>query len=119
VLVYDFPQLAQGKAIPYGTYDVAQDRAVGNVGVTHDTAEFAVESIRRWWRWDGKKAYPAAQKLLICADGGGSNGSRRRAWKANLQRLANTSVFRSRFVIIPPEPANGTRLSIGSSRLSA
>jgi len=89
VLVYDFPQLAQGKAIPYGTYDVAQDRAVGNVGVTHDTAEFAVESIRRWWRWDGKKAYPAAQKLLICADGGGSNGSRRRAWKANLQRLAN------------------------------
>jgi hypothetical protein len=68
---------------------VAQDRAVVNVGVTHDTAEFAVESIRRWWRWDGQKAYPAAQKLLICADGGGSNSSRRRAWKANLQRLAN------------------------------
>jgi hypothetical protein len=89
VLVYDFPQLAQGKAIPYGAYDVAQDRAVVNVGVTHDTAEFAVESIRRWWRWDGKKAYPTAQKLLICADGGGSNGSRLRAWKVNLQRLAN------------------------------
>lgn len=89
VLAYDFPQLAQGKAIPYGAYDVAQDRAVVNVGVTHDTAEFAVESIRRWWRWDGKKAYPAAQKLLLCADGGGSNGSRLRAWKVNLQRLAN------------------------------
>ncbi|MGH9403153.1 MAG: ISAzo13 family transposase [Terriglobia bacterium] len=89
VLAYDFPQLAEGRAIPYGAYDVAQDRAVVNVGVTHDTAEFAVESIRRWWRWDGKKAYPAAQKLLICADGGGSNGSRLRAWKVNLQRLAN------------------------------
>ena len=89
VLAYAFPQLAQGKAIPYGAYDVAQDRAVVNVGVTQDTVEFAVESIRRWWRWDGKEAYPTAQKLLICADGGGSNGSRLRAWKVNLQRLAN------------------------------
>jgi len=89
VLAYDFPQLAQGKAIPYGAYDVAQDRAVVNVGVTHDIAEFAVESIRRWWRWDGKKTYPAARRLLLCADGGGSNGSRLRAWKVNLQRLVN------------------------------
>ncbi|MGH9455124.1 MAG: ISAzo13 family transposase [Terriglobia bacterium] len=89
VLAYDFPQLAEGKAIPYGAYDVAQDRAVVHVGVTHDTAEFAVESIRRWWRWDGKKTYSAAGRLLICADGGGSNGSRLRAWKVNLPRLAN------------------------------
>jgi len=65
---------------------------VGNVGVTHDTAEFGGwRGIRRWWRWDGKKAYPAAQKLPICADGGGSNGSRRRAWKATYNDWQTTS----------------------------
>ena len=60
-----------------------------NVGVTHDTAEFAVESIRRWWRLMGKRTYPAARRLLICADAGGSNGNRLRAWKLHLQHLAN------------------------------
>ena len=60
-----------------------------NVGVTHDTAEFAVESIRRWWKLDGGKTYPAARRLLICADAGGSNGNRLRAWKLNLQQLAD------------------------------
>jgi hypothetical protein len=84
----DFPSLAQGKALPYGVYDSGQNRAVVNVGVTHDTAEFAVESIRRWWRLDGRKTYPAARRLLICADAGGSNGNRLRAWKLNLQHLA-------------------------------
>jgi hypothetical protein len=61
---------------------------VVNVGITHDTAEFAVESIRRWWKLDGQGAYPSAQRLLICADAGGSNGNRLRAWKVNLQLLA-------------------------------
>jgi hypothetical protein len=75
----DFPSLAEGKAFPYGVYDSGQNRAVVNVGVTHDTAEFAVESIRRWWKLDGRKTYPAAQRLLICADAGGSNGNRLRA----------------------------------------
>ena len=84
----DFPSLAQGKALPYGVYDSGQNRAVVNVGVTHDTAEFAVESIRRWWKLDGRKTYPTARQLLICADAGGSNGNRLRAWKLNLQRLA-------------------------------
>jgi len=88
VNVHDLPHLGQGKAIPYGTYDIAQDRAVVNVGVTHDTAEFAVESIRRWWRLDGHRRYPAARRLLICADAGGSNGTRLRAWKVQLQHLA-------------------------------
>ena len=85
----DFPSLAQGKALPYGVYDSGRNRAVVNVGVTHDTAEFAVESIRRWWKIDGRKTYPAARRLLICADAGGSNGNRLRAWKLNLQHLAD------------------------------
>ncbi len=89
VMTHDFPHLGKGKAIPYGAYDVAQDRALVNVGVTHDTAAFAVESIRRWWRWLGRKTYPKASRLLICADAGGSNGNRLRAWKLHLQSLAN------------------------------
>jgi Rhodopirellula transposase DDE domain len=89
VHVHDFPHLGQGKAIPYGAYDIARDRAVVNVGITHDTAEFAVESIRRWWKLDGRRAYAGTRQLLICADGGGSNGSRLRAWKVELQQLAN------------------------------
>jgi hypothetical protein len=89
VMTHDFPHLGRGKAIPYGAYDVAQDRALVNVGVTHDTAEFAVESIRRWWRWLGRQTYPKASRLLICADAGGSNGNRLRAWKLHLQSLAN------------------------------
>ena len=89
VLTHDFPQLGAGKAIPYGTYDIAQDRALVNVGVTHDTAEFAVESIRRWWRLMGRRAYPSATRLLISADAGGSNGNRLRAWKLHLQALAD------------------------------
>jgi hypothetical protein len=88
VLVHDFPHLGRGKAIPYGAYDVAQDRALVNVGVTHDTAEFAVESIRRWWRILGRRGYARATRLLICADAGGSNGNRLRAWKVQLQELA-------------------------------
>jgi hypothetical protein len=86
---HDFPHLGRGKAIPYGTYDVAKDRALVNVGVTHDTAEFAVESIRRWWKMLGRRTYPQASRLLICADAGGSNGNRLRSWKLNLQELAN------------------------------
>jgi Rhodopirellula transposase DDE domain len=90
VLVHDFPSLGEGQAIPYGTYDVAEDRALVNVGITHDTAEFAVSSIQRWWRMLGRNRYPKAKRLLICADAGGSNGHRSRGWKFHLQGLANT-----------------------------
>jgi hypothetical protein len=89
VSVHDFPHLGKGKAIPYGAYDIARNRAVVNVGVTHDTAEFAAESIRRWWRLDGKRHYREAARLLICADSGGSNGNRTRAWKLHLQALSD------------------------------
>jgi len=91
VTVHDFPHLGKGKAIPYGAYDIARNRAVVNVGVTHETAEFAVESIRRWWRLDGKRHYQGAGRLLICADSGGSNGNRPRAWKLHLQELSHAT----------------------------
>jgi hypothetical protein len=102
VSVHDFPHLGKGKAIPYGTYDVARDEAVVNVGITHETAEFAVESIRRWWRLLGRKAYPHAQRLLICADAGGSNGARLRAWKVELQGLADRLALRITVCHYPP-----------------
>jgi hypothetical protein len=88
VRTHDFPTMAEGNAYPYGTYDIRENRALVNVGVTHDTAEFAVESIRRWWRMLGRRTYPDASRLLICADAGGSNGNRRRTWKVHVQRLA-------------------------------
>jgi hypothetical protein len=89
VNVHDFPSLAEGKAIPYGAYEIGADRAVVNVGITHDTAEFAVESIRRWWKLSGRKRKQRAKRILICADAGGSNSSRSRAWKLHLQDLVD------------------------------
>lgn len=89
VNVHDFPHLGHGKAVPYGAYDIARNRAVVNVGVSHDTAEFAIESIRRWWRLDGRRLYRDARRLLICADSGGSNGHKLRVWKLGLQTLAD------------------------------
>ena len=89
VNAYDFPNLARGKAIPYGIYDVYENVGMVNVGMTRDTAEFAVDSIDCWWRRLGKRHYAKATQLLICADGGGSNGTRNRLWKVRLQELAN------------------------------
>lgn len=89
VNIYDYPSLGVGPAIPYGAYDVARNEGFVNVGVSHDTAEFAVESIRCWWRLFGRRHYRGASELLICADGGGSNGSRNRAWKYFLQQFAD------------------------------
>jgi len=89
VNVHDFPSLAEGKAIPYGAYEIGEDRAVVNVGITHDTAQFAVESIRRWWTLSGRKRKPGAKRILICADAGGSNAVRSRAWKLYLQEFVD------------------------------
>lgn len=89
VLVYDFPNLGKGTAIPYGTYDIARNQGMVNVGMSHDTPEFAVESLRQWWRRFGRRHYRKAKRLLVCADGGGSNASRSRAWKYHLQLLAD------------------------------
>mgnify|MGYP001616249958 CR=1 FL=1 len=89
VLMSDYPHLGQGPAIPYGTYDPHRNQGLVNVGMTHETPEFAVESIRRWWQHFGRRHYPRAGGLLICADGGGGNGSRSRAWKFYLQAWAD------------------------------
>jgi hypothetical protein len=89
VRVHDFIDEELGKAIPYGVYDLGQNAAWVNVGVDHDTPEFAVESIARWWRHMGKKVYPNTTELLITADGGGSNGYRSRGFKVHLQDFAD------------------------------
>ncbi len=89
VRTHDFRDKELGVAIPYGVYDVTQNEGWVNVGIDRDTSEFAVESIRRWWRRMGSRVYPNAKELLITADGGGSNGSRRRLWKLSLQGLAD------------------------------
>nr|WP_306358341.1 MULTISPECIES: ISAzo13 family transposase [unclassified Nocardia] len=102
VNVYDFPESGVGKAIPYGIYDVAADVGWVNVGCDHDTAAFAVESIRRWWNDLGHATYPAARRLLITADAGGSNGYRTRAWKTELAALAAASGLTITVCHFPP-----------------
>ena len=89
VNVHDFPDPGLGKAIPYGVYDMTANTGWVSVGITSDTAEFAVETIRRWWKRMGSPLYPDARRLLITADGGGSNSSRNRLWKLEVQRLAD------------------------------
>jgi hypothetical protein len=102
VQVYDFPAQALGKAIPYGVYDVGANQGWVNVGTDHDTAGFAVESIRRWWWQMGSTTYPTATELLIMADGGGSNSSRGRLWKVALQQLADETGLSISVCHFPP-----------------
>lgn len=89
VQVYDFLNDALGRAIPYGIYDLAANTGWVSVGINDDTAAFAVQTIRRWWQDVGRQRYPKAHRLVITADGGGSNGVRVRLWKRELQRLVN------------------------------
>ena len=102
VKVYDFLSEAQGKAIPYGVYDIANNKGWVNVGIDKDTAEFAVQTIRNWWYQMGKELYPEAQQLLITADSGGSNGARVRLWKKELQALANETHLEISVCHFPP-----------------
>jgi hypothetical protein len=102
VNVYDFVDKQVGKALPYGIYDVGRNVGWVNVGQDHDTAQFAVESLRRWWQTVGRVAYPQARHLLICADGGGSNGTRVRLWKVALQALADETGLQIRVCHLPP-----------------
>jgi Rhodopirellula transposase DDE domain len=88
-LLHDFPDKELGKVIPYGIYDVGQNQGWVSVGIDHDTAEFAMDSILSWWKHMGCKTYPEATELLIMADAGGSNSSRSRLWKIGVQRLAD------------------------------
>jgi hypothetical protein len=102
VKVHDFPDPALGKATPYGVYDVATDEGWVSVGTDHDTSAFAVESIRRWIRQIGTAADPGAERLLVCADCGGSNGYRTRLWKTELAALATETGLAITVCHLPP-----------------
>ena len=110
VNVYDFKNLSDGKAVPYGVYDVIRNAGFINVGVDHDTAVFAVESIRRWWDTIGKKLYPTQKKLLITSDGGGSNGVRNRLWKRELQQLSNETGLAITVNHLPPATSKWNKI---------
>lgn len=101
-LAHDFPADAIGKAIPYGVYDTGRNEAWVSVGTDHDTAQFAVATIARWWTLMGRKVYPGAKELFITADAGGSNGYRCRQWKVGLQELADATGLLIRVAHFPP-----------------
>lgn len=99
---HDFPDPSVPRAYPYGVYDIANNRGFVNVGTDHDTAAFAVASIRGWWRSEGRKLYHGSRRMLITADGGGSNGHRLRLWKRELQKLANETGLSIEVCHFPP-----------------
>mgnify|MGYP001600305860 FL=1 len=110
VNVYDFKNLSDGKAAPYGVYDMVHNTGFVNVGVDHDTASFAVESIRRWWKNVGNVLYANKTKLLITSDGGGSNGVRNRLWKKELQCLANETGLSITVNHLPPATSKWNKI---------
>ena len=99
---HDFPAPSVPRAYPYGVYDLARNKGFVNVGTDHDTGAFAVASIRGWWRFEGQRLYPRARRLLITADGGGSNGYRLRLWKLELQKLADATTLSIEVCHFPP-----------------
>ena len=99
---HDFPDPRKGKAVPYGVYDLRHNEAWVSVGVSSDTADFAVAAIRCWWQRLGRRRYPRATRVLITADSGGSNGSRNRLWKARLQALSNETGLEIEVCHFPP-----------------
>lgn len=110
VRVHDFKDKQLGKAIPYGVYDIASDQGWVNVGIDHDTAQFAVNSIRSWWEHLGQPLYPRATKLQVTADCGGSNGNRTRLWKVELQKLANEIGLEIDVSHLPPGTSKWNRI---------
>jgi len=102
VTTHDFPDKERGKAVPYGVYDMTHDEAAVSIGISHDTAEFAVAAIRRWWKRLGRKRYPRATRLLITADSGGSNSPRTRLWRWALQQFANETGTKIELCHYPP-----------------
>jgi len=110
VNAYDFPNFSKGKAVPYGAYDVTLNKGFVNVGISYDTAEFAVESVRQWWKQLGKKHYPKAKELLITADSGGSNGSRNRGWKYFLSQLAKETKLKITVLHFPPATSKWNKI---------
>jgi hypothetical protein len=107
---YDFVYKDMGRANPYGVYDIANNLGWASVGTDHDTASLAVSTIRRWWFGMGKELYPGVRKLLITADSGGSNGSRVRLWKVELQKLANELGIPIRVSHFPPRTSKWNKI---------
>jgi len=116
---HDFPDPELGKANPYGVYDQGANVGWVSVGTDHDTAEFAVESIRRWWNKMGRSRYPDATKLLITADCGGSNGYRVRLWKVALQRLSNETGLCISVCHFPPGTSKWNKIECPASTILA
>lgn len=110
VNVYDFTSIADGKAAPYGVYDTIKNTGFVNVGIDHDTAQFAVESIRRWWNNVGKTEYQNSKELLITSDGGGSNGVRNKLWKIELQKFATESDLKITVNHLPPATSKWNKI---------
>jgi Rhodopirellula transposase. len=110
VRVHDFMIKELGKVAPYGVYDLADNVGWVGVGISHDTAEFAVTTIARWWRRLGRRRYPKARSLLITADGGGSNGTRVRLWKWTLQKFANRTGLTITVCHFPPGTSKWNRI---------
>jgi hypothetical protein len=110
VRVHDFKDKQLGKAIPYGVYDIAANQGWVSVGIDHDTAQFAVNSIRSWWQHLGHQRYPAATQLQITADCGGSNGNRVRLWKVELQKLADETGLQIGVCHLPPGTSKWNRI---------
>ena len=102
VNTYDFPSMAEGKAIPYGVYDIADNSAMVSVGIDRDTAQFSVAAIRAWWEQFGQVRYPEARQLVTTADCGGSNGNRTRLWKTELQKLSDDTGLQIVVCHFPP-----------------
>ncbi len=110
VNAYDFRSFSKGKAVPYGAYDLTLNKGFVNIGISYDTSEFAVESIRQWWKQLGKKHYPKAKELLITADSGGSNGSRNRGWKFYLHKLAKETKLKITVLHFPPATSKWNKI---------
>jgi Rhodopirellula transposase DDE domain len=110
VRIHDFVDPKLGRAVPYGVYDIANNTGWVSVGVDHDTAAFAVNTIRRWWHTMGKARYPKARRLMITADGGGSNGARVRLWKIELQKFVDEIAVPVTVCHLPPGTSKWNRI---------
>jgi hypothetical protein len=115
---HEFPTPDVPRPYPYGIYDIGRNTGFVNVGTDHDTGAFAVVSIRGWWRQQGQRLYPAADRILITADGGGNNGWRLRLWKLELQTFADATGLPSAVCHFPPETSKWNKSSTASSRSS-
>ena len=115
---HDFPDKTKGKAVPYGVYDIHRNEAFVSVGISHDTAEFAVAAIRLWWKKLGRKQYQSRKRLLITADSGGNNSSRSRLWKLELQKLADETGLIIEVCHYPPGTSKWTRSNTDCSATS-